>query len=138
MLLPALVLSVLAPAQQNYQPLKVPGFFDDRMVLQAGEPITIWGTGEPRTRVHLTIAAEADWTETLAAAHGNVGANGRWSLQLPAQEASYASYRIELVGVGGMQIWEEVQFGEVWFAAGQSIWSGRCRARPAGTSCASA
>ena len=120
MLLPALVLSVLAPAQQNYQPLKVPGFFDDRMVLQAGEPITIWGTGEPRTRVHLTIAAEADWTETLAAAHGNVGANGRWSLQLPAQEASYASYRIELVGVGGMQIWEEVQFGEVWFAAGQS------------------
>lgn len=120
MLLAALALSLTVQAAEQEPAFWTPDFFSSGMVLQCDQPILIWGKGAPGTRVHATIVAHHDATHTIAAAHGTIARDGSWALELPAQKASFSPYRIDVNSSGHIRSWEEVLFGEVWFAAGQS------------------
>ena len=97
--------------------MKSAAIFQDGMILQRNKPVVIWGTGVPGE----TIRGEIQGKEGEA----EVGADGNWTLTLPAPAASDEE---ELVlrsvspadGKETETVFRQVAVGEVWVAGGQS------------------
>lgn len=97
--------------------MKSAAIFQDGMILQRNKPVVIWGTGAPGE----TIRGEIQGKEGEA----EVGADGNWTLTLPAPAASDEE---ELVlrsvspadGKETETVFRQVAVGEVWVAGGQS------------------
>ncbi|MAB83150.1 MAG: hypothetical protein CMJ24_06905 [Phycisphaerae bacterium] len=102
--------------------LGVPSIFTDHMVLQQGKETPIWGWAEPGTHVQVKL----DGVDG-AAARVRTGADGRWTVQLPAMEASSTPRDLVIRTRPASEniaseriVVNDVLVGEVWICSGQS------------------
>jgi len=103
----ALFLATLgAPAE-----VRLPGFFNDHMVLQRGAPIPIWGWAEPGEKVSVRIA-------DAAAVSATADADGKWRVELPSMPAG-VPHTLTVAAANTITI-RDVLVGEVWLCSGQS------------------
>ena len=92
--------------------LRVADMFSSHMVLQARQPIPIWGTTKPND----TVAVRFGQTSQ----HTTANPDGTWRLSLSEFTAS-ADPQIMVVTSGASKIeFTDVLVGEVWYASGQS------------------
>ncbi|WP_367924444.1 sialate O-acetylesterase [uncultured Ruthenibacterium sp.] len=85
--------------------------FGNHMVLQYGAPVPIFGTGDPHATVHVKLGEEKQTTQ--------VGTDGRWIVWFAAHPA-FAQTTLDFQ-CGSIHILvEDILFGDVWIAAGQS------------------
>ncbi|WP_308375588.1 sialate O-acetylesterase [Microbulbifer sp. RZ01] len=84
--------------------------FSDHMVLQRDQEIAIWG----RAAASSTISVAFNRQSFSARADGD----GRWRVTIPAQKAG-GPFTIRVTGDGERTI-QDVYFGDVWLAGGQS------------------
>ena len=85
--------------------------FQDRMVLQRGRPVPIWGRAEPEEKVTVSFGQQEVSTTTPA--------DGRWILYLDALETQANPTEMVVTGKNRVVI-ADVLVGEVWLASGQS------------------
>jgi sialate O-acetylesterase len=82
----------------------------DHMVVQRGRPVRLAGTDAPGEAIRATLAGRT--------ASAKTGADGRWTVALPALEAGGP---FELTVEGSRTLtFSDVWSGEVWLASGQS------------------
>jgi len=91
--------------------LELPLLFSDGAVLQRDRPLPVWGRAAPGSQVEV----EFDGARAAATA----GADGRWSLRLPAHAAG-GPYELVVRAGGRERRVRDVLVGEVWLASGQS------------------
>ena len=90
--------------------VRLPRLVSDNMVLQRDQPITIWGWAAPKEKVTVTLKNKSRSVVT--------GADGKWTIQLPAQPAGTG---LEMLIKGKNQIRiRNIAFGDVWLCNGQS------------------
>lgn len=91
--------------------LELAPLFTNNMVLQANEPVNIWGTAHPKTKVTVTFR---DQTHTVKA-----DADGKWLLTLNSED--YGEPALLKVNTKTHHITlQNVLVGEVWLCSGQS------------------
>ncbi|SDR17530.1 sialate O-acetylesterase [Pseudoxanthomonas sp. CF385] len=104
-----LLLGLLAvPAAQA---VEMPRIFADGMVVQRDQPVRVWGDAAPGARVHVSFAGRD--------ATAQAGADGRWSLALPAQTAG-GPHVMRIDDGTQPRVLRDVLVGDVWLASGQS------------------
>jgi len=86
--------------------------FGDRMVLQQGRPLKVWGKAGGKERVSIEFAGQA----TVAVAD----ADGNWSVTLKALQASATPRDLVVRGKDSKTVIHEVLVGDVWLCGGQS------------------
>ncbi|MEO6845931.1 MAG: sialate O-acetylesterase [Chthoniobacterales bacterium] len=94
-----------------YAELKLPSFFSDHMVLQAGAKTPIWGNASANEKVTLTVDGKPVTT--------TAGVDGKWRVELPSQKAGHNT-DITIDASGAQKVIHDVLWGEVWFCSGQS------------------
>ncbi len=92
--------------------LKLAGIFTDNMVIQQGEPVRVWGEGEPGKPVTLSFAGRIRKTK--------VGADGRWQIVLDPMAASSAPRQMLVFSGSKSAMLKNILVGEVWVCSGQS------------------
>lgn len=85
--------------------------FQDNMMIQAGRPFRVWGSGAPGERVEIEVEGPC-----ARRGSGVCGADGRFCLEFEGISASVEPYEIS---AGGQRI-RNLLFGEVFLCAGQS------------------
>lgn len=85
--------------------------FQDRMVLQRGKPVKVWGEALPSTAVSVSF----DGTTV----NGTSDANGDWELELPTHSAG-GPYALSVTSGVETKTVNDVLVGDVWFCFGQS------------------
>lgn len=85
--------------------------FSDRMVVQRGAPVEIWGTASPRAQVDVAFG------EARASAVAND--EGRWALTLPAMAATTGLTLAAASGTDRIAV-DQVAVGDVFLCSGQS------------------
>ncbi len=117
----ALVVLLLA-APATLAEVTLPSVFGDHMVLQRDTEVRIWGKAEPGEGVHVgfhiigSSEERGDYTEA--------DRQGDWHIMLPAQEGG-VKCRISVwtnadADANKKIVFNDVLFGEVWVASGQS------------------
>ncbi len=94
--------------------VKVPALIGDHMVVQAGQPVRLWGTASGDETVRASLAGREATTKADAA--------GRWRVSLPAIPAG-GPHVLVIQGQGqaaNTLRFTDVWSGEVWLASGQS------------------
>jgi sialate O-acetylesterase len=91
--------------------LHLPGLFNDNMVLQQQQAVSIWGTDKPGT----LIKVSGSWGKTASV---KTDANGSWKLKLQTPVAG-GPYQLSVTGSTKL-LFKNVLIGEVWFCSGQS------------------
>jgi sialate O-acetylesterase len=91
--------------------LSLPRVFGDHMVLQAQQPVPIWGWATPGQAVTVSFAGQ----EKRAIADSS----GRWSVQLDALAVSAKPAELKVSGEA-QRVFTDVLVGEVWLCSGQS------------------
>jgi sialate O-acetylesterase len=110
MSLKALGVFLILGARSAWGDVTPAAVFSDGMVLQAGRPVPVFGTADPGESVTVECRGQ---TKTTTA-----GQDGRWSVRL---DPAAAGGPFELtVGGRNRRVIENVLFGEVWHASGQS------------------
>lgn len=109
---PALV--SLQPKQAPRDTVQFARPFTDHMVLQAGQPIRVWGTARPNTDVRVQFG-QAEGSKTVRA-----DTRGNWIAELDTQAVSKKPRTIKASSNGKSAIIRDVLVGEVWICAGQS------------------
>lgn len=89
--------------------VRLPGLFSDHMVLQQGQPVTVWGWADSDEAV--TVSFRNRTVSTVAA-------GGKWRVQLPRQKAG-GPHALVVQGRNRVEI-QDVLVGEVWICSGQS------------------
>ncbi len=92
--------------------VSTPNIFADHMVLQQGEPVTVWGSAAPGEKVLVTFADQRLST--------TADETGEWRVELPAMPASSESRVLEVAGPENTLSFQDVLVGEVWLCSGQS------------------
>ena len=95
----------------NAAPALAP-IFNNGAVLQCEMPVTIWGTATPGTTVQLLLDGKP-------AGEAKAEAEGRWQAELPAHPPG-GPHTLEAKSGGASVKIDDVWFGEVWIASGQS------------------
>ncbi|MBN2173143.1 MAG: carboxypeptidase regulatory-like domain-containing protein, partial [Bacteroidales bacterium] len=90
--------------------LKLPRIFGDHMVLQRDFSCKIWGWAIPNEKVSLSIDGENTYTYS--------DSSGKWLAYLPPHKAG-GPYTLKVSADTTIQ-YNDVMFGEVWIASGQS------------------
>lgn len=91
--------------------LSLASIFGDHAVLQRDQPIAVWGTGAPGSRVDIRFAGHAAVARTDAA--------GKWSAQLPSVAAG-GPYVLTASSGSQSAVIEDVLVGDVILCGGQS------------------
>ena len=93
--------------------------YADGMIFQQNKPAVIKGTGLEGFEVDAVLCRE-DGTEVTKTS-AVIDAEGKWELAIEGQPGSYDKYKIKLT-VSGITVQgiNDVVFGEVWLASGQS------------------
>jgi len=104
-LLALLALSIPAGAS-----VKLPAVLSDRMVLQQGSPLRIWGWADPGEDVIVTIAGQR---QTAKASD-----KGKWQVTLDVLAVG-GPHTLAITGKNKLAV-EDVLVGEVWICSGQS------------------
>lgn len=98
--------------------------YGDHMVLAAApSKSSVWGYGEPGTKVTVSALAAADGRE-VAAAEAVVAEDGTWKVLLAPVTTSSMSHKIIASSTGTSQqsaILRDVLFGSVWVCGGQVL-----------------
>jgi sialate O-acetylesterase len=89
----------------------LPAFFNNQMVLQQNEEVSIWGKDDPRTKVTVT----GSWG---AEASVKADKNGKWEVKLQTAPAG-GPFTVTVEGSEKIVL-DDVLLGEVWFCSGQS------------------
>ena len=97
-----------APAARSE--VRLPALIGSHMVLQRDRPVRLWGWGSPGEVVRITAGA--------AGGQATTGQDGRWSIELPPQPAG-GPHIVSIAGQSTITL-QDVWFGEVWLASGQS------------------
>lgn len=112
------------PAQVSRGPASEPpaefGFdrvFGDHMVLQANEPIRVWGQAKPDANVSVELGS-VDLGNVVA--NAQAGSKGRWQVTFPAQPYSDAPQTLTAKSGIATRTIGDILVGEVWLLAGQS------------------
>lgn len=104
----AALLGCLCPLRAQ---MTLPSIFSDHLMLQADSPARIWGTTSPSQQVSVSFR---DATVSVTA-----DAAGYWQLWLPVQKSGTQGTLVIRSGSETRTV-NDVLFGEVWLAAGQS------------------
>ena len=91
--------------------VKLPHIFSDHMVLQADQPVRIWGQAEPNENVEVRFSSQV--------AKATASKQGKWQITLPALTASFQPQTLSVKGHNEL-LFQDVLVGEVWLASGQS------------------
>ena len=102
-----------AAAIQNSSAFGFAKVFSDHMVLQADQPIRVWGKARPGATV--TVGFSTDDRLKCTA-----GQKGRWQVELPAQYRNSNPQVLTAASDGTSHSLHDVLIGEVWLCAGQS------------------
>ncbi len=93
--------------------IKLPAVVGDNMVLQAGEPVPIWGWVEPETEVHVVFDGKTYKT--------TADQEGRFQVDLEPSEAdSEPSNLVIETTAGDRTELKNILVGDVWVCSGQS------------------
>ncbi|MCG8527952.1 MAG: sialate O-acetylesterase [Opitutales bacterium] len=85
--------------------------FSDGMVLQRNQPVKIWGSCAANSKLSVKIAGVVGTTES--------DDEGSWELCFPEQKAG-GPHVVEIISGDGIKVINDVYFGDVWLASGQS------------------
>ncbi len=107
----ATLILALAGAAYSVGDISLPGVFSDRMVLQQGDSVRVWGTAEPNEQLQITLA-ESSVTTTADSA-------GNWTAFVPPPPAG-GPYELVIAGADAQVVISDVLVGEVWLCSGQS------------------
>jgi sialate O-acetylesterase len=93
--------------------------FADHMVLQAEQPVTIWGDGA--ANVELKVVLQEETTDTTTEKTVTIGNDNTWSVEFPAftKGGQYTLSVIRTMDEKTIQV-SDVTFGDVFLLAGQS------------------
>ena len=91
--------------------IRIAPIFSDRMVLQKGKNISVFGTGTDGERV--SVSFRGFTAETAVK-------NGRWLAVLPAQPEYADGSEMTVTSDGFTRTFTDIAIGEVWLAGGQS------------------
>ena len=100
--------------------VSVSDLFADHMVVQANQPVKVWGKAAPGEAVTVSLDTQSAKVTT--------GTDGKWAVELPAQKAG-GPHTITIAGKNTITI-NDVLVGEVWVASGQSNMSMRVYPTP--------
>lgn len=107
-----IILLLLSAASFTAQAdVRLPGFFNDHMVLQRDIAIPVWGWADPGEKVTIKLGESESVTVTTDDL-------GKWKAKLPAMEAG-GPYQFIVSSSNSIQI-NDVLIGEVWLCSGQS------------------
>ena len=90
----------------------LPAILGDHMVLQAGQPLRIWGWAEPGEEVAVDLAGDRQVTHANAA--------GEWKVTLPRRESRREPVTMTVTAPSGSVTVRDILVGEVWLGSGQS------------------
>ncbi len=94
---------------------ELPLIFSDGMILQRNRSVPFFGTAKPGTKIEVQLGATV--------AKGTAEKDGKWRINFPAQKSG-SPVVVKLKGELGADTstitYQNVQFGEVWIASGQS------------------
>lgn len=107
-----LAVLALSPARAAEPAPEFAPIFNDGGILQCELPVNLWGQAAPGARVEVRL-------DGRVVAGAVAGADGGWRAVLPAQPPG-GPRRLEAVAGAGIAHVEDVCFGEVWLATGQS------------------
>ena len=96
--------------QKTHADVKLPSLVGNHMVLQRNVPVRIWGWADPGERVSVNIKNQHKRTRA--------NRNGSWEIMLDAEPAG-GPYQLTVTGKNQITL-EDILFGEVWIASGQS------------------
>jgi sialate O-acetylesterase len=96
----------------------LPDHYGDNMVLQRDKQVVITGWSGLGTEITLQLI-DLETGRALLEATTIADEDGNWEIRLPAQPAG-GPYEILVSGGGGRERLENVLFGDVWVASGQS------------------
>ncbi|NWK56551.1 sialate O-acetylesterase [Verrucomicrobiaceae bacterium N1E253] len=88
----------------------LPKVLTDHMVLQRGEPITVWGWADAGEKVSVTLAGTSKQT--------NADAEGNWKVTLPKRGLGDA-LTMKVKGKNEIVL-KDILMGDVWLCSGQS------------------
>jgi sialate O-acetylesterase len=93
--------------------VELPTMFSDHAVLQQGEPVPVWGWGNPGE----TVTVEFGGQKVTAKA----GPDGEWRVELAKLKADATGRSMTVTGSssGSVEL-KDILVGEVWMASGQS------------------
>ena len=91
--------------------VRLPHVFGDKMVLQCGQKVPVWGKADPGERVTVSFAGQ-----TVSA---TADAKGAWRIDLKPLKASATGAAFRVKGTNEI-VFRNVLVGEVWFCSGQS------------------
>lgn len=91
--------------------LAAASIFCDNMVLQRGKKVAVWGTAESGS----LITVEVNGISVTAVAGQN-----KWRVDIPPMEACTGCEMRIKDDKGGLLVFKNIAFGEVWIAGGQS------------------
>jgi len=100
---------------ENSESLRLATIFSDHMILQRSQPIKVWGWAEQGQQVNISLISN-DIEHTVAT---ETNAQGKWLVTLPAQQSG-DSYQLIVSTGNDKQIVNDILFGDVWLASGQS------------------
>jgi sialate O-acetylesterase len=103
-------LLIFLPAHVLLADVKLPALISDHMVLQAGEPVLLWGWAKPDEQVTVEIAGQKLDAQS--------DTNGNWSVQLAPLKAG-SKHTLKVQGANKLVV-HDVLAGEVWLGSGQS------------------
>ncbi len=92
--------------------VRVSPLWSDGGVVQSGEPVAVFGSGEPGDRVTVAFAGHRG--------EGVVDARGGWRVELPALEPSGEPRQMTVTGPTDSRVVGDLLVGEVWVCSGQS------------------
>ena len=97
--------------------LTIASVFSDKMVLQQAQSNSVWGEAKPNSIITITTS----WGENLTTQTDD---NGRWIFKLPTpsyvEGSQKEKHSIQVTDGQTKIIIQDVLFGEVWLASGQS------------------
>lgn len=91
--------------------ITLPPQISDNAILQRDQPIPVWGTASPMTKVTVTLATTQQVTTS--------DAGGNWLVTFPAREAGGPVTLVVQSGEYRRQA-SQLMFGDVWVCSGQS------------------
>lgn len=92
--------------------VRLPNILSDHMVLQAGQPVAIWGSADAGEKVTVKIAGQTQ--------RATAGTDGRWKVVLKPLKRTTAPLQMTVAGKDNTVTVSDILIGEVWLASGQS------------------
>ena len=98
--------------------IKLPQVFSSGALYQASSSLVVSGTASFRDEIRVSVVAPGG--EEIASSSCSAGEGGAFSVSVSTPEASFIRYSLVLSGGGETVRLDDILFGELWLASGQS------------------